>query len=377
MRASRFGASGLQLIAIAGLDEVEQVALFPAILTCLNVLDAGLRHRNAIGADHRSLVSRGEEGRAKVALTTVGQRRADRDEAGQVFVLRAETIAHPRTDARSHEGLAAGVQFQGRRGVRVVVAVHRVDHAQVIHAGADVGKKIADRQTRLTAGMKVPRRFHDRAEVGVELVAAGIDGVGKFLAVLFRERGLVIERIDVRRAAVHVEEDHPLRTGRKMWLLGRHRIARRHRRKGKPTKAAAGRLEPMTSTEAMGTIGHEIDSNLTAMSAKSAKEIATPSVRTARPSPVLAAAVHLRRSGWARPNRGEIFRWRNGNTTDLAVGQIRGDFGKKLGRAWLERIGINTAALTKPAGAKGEEADAWTTFFLRSTAASLRMRSTA
>jgi hypothetical protein len=108
--------------------------------------------------------------------------------------------------------------------VTVTVAVHRVQHADVVDDSRQPGEQFAHPQATL-------------AMLG-ELVA-GLDEVplelprlvqpprgGDFLAVVGDQLGLVVERVDVRRAAGGEQEDHPVGLRGKVRLMRRQRVGR-------------------------------------------------------------------------------------------------------------------------------------------------------
>ena len=66
------------------------------------------------------------------------------DEAGQVLVLAAQAVGHPRTHARPRQPGLAAVHQQQRRLVVGHVGVHRADDAQVVGALGDVREDVAD-----------------------------------------------------------------------------------------------------------------------------------------------------------------------------------------------------------------------------------------
>ena len=61
-------------------------------------------------------------------------------EGRQIAILRAQPIAHPRPNRRPRECHRARVHTERRLRVVVVIAAHRADQTDVIHALADVRK---------------------------------------------------------------------------------------------------------------------------------------------------------------------------------------------------------------------------------------------
>ena len=173
-------------------------------------------------ADGRALIDRRQERRAPVVHAAVAEVRADGDESRQVLILGPEPVSDPRTHARPDERIAAGVEFQQGSPVPRVGPVHRVDHAEVVHAPGQMREQLADRDPALAVlpeperrAEQIPRlaRHHPRL------------GERQGLAVVALQERLMVERVDLRRPAVHEQEDDPLRAGREMSLARRQRIA--------------------------------------------------------------------------------------------------------------------------------------------------------
>ena len=89
--------------------------------------------------DERALVRRGQERGAVLAAAFDQRAGADGDEAGQVLVLGAEAVCHPRTEARPRGDPLAGVHLQAAAGVVDVVGDHRAEDAQLIDARPTCG----------------------------------------------------------------------------------------------------------------------------------------------------------------------------------------------------------------------------------------------
>ena len=97
--------------------------------------------------------------------------------------------------------------------------MHRVDHAEVVDAAGHVREQLADparRSGRAAANFngereQVARLARDDARLGER----------QRLAVVALEQRLVVERVDLRRAAVHEQEDDPLGPARGSAAAGR------------------------------------------------------------------------------------------------------------------------------------------------------------
>ena len=106
--------------------------------------------------------------------------------------------------------------------VVVAVGLERMNKANVIHVSRHVGKQFADPHPVLAVLRKLERAGH-------QLRFATVKDIGEFrrldsflervryrFAVEFLQFRFVVERVNVRRPADHVEENHRLRLGREM-----------------------------------------------------------------------------------------------------------------------------------------------------------------
>ena len=95
---------------------------------------------------------------------------------------------------------------------------HRPDDRQVVDALADLRKQVADRDAALAVMAEFPRAAQHVADV-VELRRVRLDL--DRLPVLAVEPRLGVERVDLRRSAVHEQEDDARGLGRKVRGPGR------------------------------------------------------------------------------------------------------------------------------------------------------------
>jgi hypothetical protein len=102
------------------------------------------------------------------------------------------------------------------------VGVHRADHGDVVYVLGDVRENLGDFDTRLSMFLKL----EGRPEAHTGLALGGQRGVGQGLAVILRKHRFRIERINVRRPAVHKQEDDALGFGGQGRHFGRHRVQR-------------------------------------------------------------------------------------------------------------------------------------------------------
>ena len=158
-------------------------------------------------ADRRAVRPRRQERAREVVHAAVAERRADRDERGEIRVLRAESVGDPRAHRRADERVAARVDLEQRAAVRGVRPVQALDEAEVVDELGDVREQVAHPRARLAVLAELPRAGEQVAGLG-ELHARL--GERQRLARVAREQRLVVERVDLRRPAVHEAEDHPL-----------------------------------------------------------------------------------------------------------------------------------------------------------------------
>jgi hypothetical protein len=147
-----------------------------------------------LGIDEGALEGAGE----KAGLPILGildrhSAGAHGDEAGQVFVLSAEAVEHPGTEARP--GLHAIAAIHEHEGRLVVghLCVHRTDHGDVIGMGGGFGEEVADFETAGSVLAEGKRRRKCRA--GFALSAQVFAGKG--FPRVFGQHRFGIERVDV------------------------------------------------------------------------------------------------------------------------------------------------------------------------------------
>ena len=138
----------------------------------------------------------------------------DRDEAGQVLVLGAQAVEHPRAHRRPDEVRRAGVQEQRRRAVGDALGVQRVEEAEVVDVPVDLGEQVRRPAAASGRAARTSRAASSPAASSRACpVLASSAGVVErhHLAVVLVEPRLVVERIDVADAALHEQEDDALR----------------------------------------------------------------------------------------------------------------------------------------------------------------------
>ena len=211
-RVDRRFARGLRERAVEIADEAEPLALARLALARLDVRQRGI----AVGLDDRGLMLRGQITAAEKSHAPVRHRRAARlqhDEAGQVLVLRSETVIHPRARARMAHERKPRVHRVIALRVLVHLRRHRANHRELIRARGEIRKQVGENQPALAVRFRLPRAGH---EVAVVVEHRGPHRHGHRLAVTAFQFRLRIPRIHVRHAAAHVGEDDVLHARRKM-----------------------------------------------------------------------------------------------------------------------------------------------------------------
>ncbi len=222
MRASNW-ASFARVLLVHPIELLQQVEL-PSLLVPPDPLVADVLDQLLDGVvlrvDIRSLVDSRQEARLPVLrfLDRVSAR-THGDKGRQVLVFRSQAVNQPRTEARPNQPPVAAVHQQQRRLVIGNVGVHRTNHGDFVDHLSDAGKQLADFDPALAAFVELEGRGHRRSRLPLR----GQIGGRQRLAGVLRQRGFWIERVDVRRAAVHEQVDDVLRLGGKRRRLGHER----------------------------------------------------------------------------------------------------------------------------------------------------------
>ena len=184
-------------------DEVELLALHVLRLTRADIRDGF----GFIGLHDAGLMLCGQEAIAEQTHAAMRSGRAaalQHDVAGQITRLGAEAVARPRSRAGEAEEGKAGVHEEVPLRMLAELRGHAADHAEVIRHAADLWEEIAHLKARLPVAFEVPMRGLNGSVV-VELRL--LHRARHRLALELLEHRLVIERIDMRHPAAHVEED--------------------------------------------------------------------------------------------------------------------------------------------------------------------------
>ena len=202
-------------------DEAQAAPLPPVRLAGLHVAE-GL---GVLGIEHRALVDRGQEAVAEDVDPAQGDAAAAEDhEPGQVLVLGAEAVGHPRAHAGEAVERHAAVEVEVGLGVLHERGGHRADDGQLVGHAADVGEERAHRDAALAVVRELPGARPDVA-VLVEHRPLGLERHRP--PRLGREPRLGVERVDVREPPRHVAEDDVPHLGREVRRLrGQRAVAR-------------------------------------------------------------------------------------------------------------------------------------------------------
>src|SRR5579862_7142563 len=196
----------IELAALLRQREFRIVDVRDQLLRIEILADDLIRPLGAI-RDERALMHRRQK-------RVIPQRRSDRrrhvwaqdDIAGKILVVGAESVRQPRSERWTAGLRVTGVHHEHRGLVVRNVGVDRANEADVVGAFADVRKELADFDAALSVLLECERRLQERAGLSLSRHFAA----GQRLAVVFLEHRLVIEAVDLRQAAVHVEKDHAL-----------------------------------------------------------------------------------------------------------------------------------------------------------------------
>ena len=98
------------------------------------------------------------------------------------------------------------------------VGSHGVEECDVINTFPNMWKQIRNPFAAFAVLFKIPAWFHDPTLITVTAASEGLHVHGFVIHAL--HIWLVIKRIDMTRATIHIKEDDRLRLGRKVWCLG-------------------------------------------------------------------------------------------------------------------------------------------------------------
>ena len=95
-------------------------------------------------ADGGALIDCGHEGATVVLSAAYPGGRLDGDEAGQILVLGAESVAHPSSHAWAHELEASRVELDKALGMDGGVCVHAVEQTELVGVLGEMGKEFGN-----------------------------------------------------------------------------------------------------------------------------------------------------------------------------------------------------------------------------------------
>ena len=186
--------------------------------------------RDAIGSSDESdgvfgiesgpLIRRGQKRGAPVVARSlrIAARIRNGDVGRQVFVFGAERVVHPGSGrGKTFERLPSG--HEGLAGaVRVCLRRHAVEEKEVVRALAELGQQVGRHLAGLAAGFEVAQRFDEVSLLTLE----GDDATaGHGLVVVFEERGLVVEGIDMAQGTAAKDHDDAFGLRCEVWLASR------------------------------------------------------------------------------------------------------------------------------------------------------------
>ena len=217
-----------------------------------------VEHRILAAAELHALVLRRQEAAAPQPrverLIAFAGPRQQHDEAGQVGVLGAEPVGEPGADRRPAGLLRPGLDEGDRRIVVDRVGVHRPDDAQLVDDLRRVRQQLADpgaglavtREVELRAGHR--ERLLEGGHAGEALALA--DRLRQLLAVHRAQPRLVVEQLELRRAAALEQVDDRLTRGTRCGD-GEQRPPARRRRAGRGAASTEGSSSDASAVEPM------------------------------------------------------------------------------------------------------------------------------
>ncbi len=188
--------------------------------------------RRALRVERGALKHAGQKSSTPVLRVSLGQSAAQRvvhhDEAGQVAVLAAQSVADPCAHAREAHAAEARVDFEQRRRVVVGFGKARVNERHAVDVFAHLRKNFRNPRTRLPALLELEGRPHQRAHLLGEEARVLVEAF-QLLAIALGQFGFVVPGVDLALTAVHEQPDDAFGLGRKVRGFGRHGIDRQRR----------------------------------------------------------------------------------------------------------------------------------------------------
>ena len=241
----------MQKLAVLLQQNVELRALNPRVL----VGGVDIDDRLAFRLHRRGLIGRRQKAVRKV-FQAAGRHGSGMQQhiAGQILIFAAERIIDPGAETRVSADIASRMHQQIRARMQRKARDHGADNRDVVHAGGDVRKQLADRNPGLPMLREFPRTLHPFA-IGFLLGAHLIEAVKRFSIEVGKFR-LRIESIDVRDPAGHVTENDVLYFGSEMRRRsGEIRVGPIRHESGKShqTEAVGGSPQDITARQPRGS----------------------------------------------------------------------------------------------------------------------------
>jgi hypothetical protein len=98
--------------------------------------------------------------------------------------------------------------------------MHRTDNAQIVRAGTQVWKNLADFKPRLTVARELEWGLHQATRLALRFQISP----RWTLPIVFVQRWLGVKSIDLRGPAIHEQMDNPFGPRGKHWATGSQRI---------------------------------------------------------------------------------------------------------------------------------------------------------
>ena len=196
----RFGMAQL-----AGLDFIQVAQRVEAHAADLAIHPGGIRsveHRVSFRAALDALIHGRQEAAAEGIFAAIRLHAAgdQDDEPGQILVLRAQPVCHPRADGRTPGARGAGVNEQLGGRVIELICRHRTDHAKVVGHGVKVRNRVGHPHAALAVLREGATGAEQLGRAGGECETFAFEeGVRAILSVALHQLGLVVEQVEMWR----------------------------------------------------------------------------------------------------------------------------------------------------------------------------------
>ena len=121
--------------------------------------------RHLVIAKRCALAGSRQEARSPVFGAAVVERWQNRDEPGQVPILRPQPVQGPGAHAGTSEIDRSGLQLQHGTAMVDAVADHGANHAELVDVPGHIREQLTDSDSALAILLEFPRRLHQSADL--------------------------------------------------------------------------------------------------------------------------------------------------------------------------------------------------------------------